>query len=213
VTINELARRALAARGIPATTVYHGFDIPGAGSPGRRQQVREQLRLPADQRLVLQPTRAIPRKNVPAGLAVAHQLAAAYWLTGPAEDGYQPELDALLSTAEVPVRRRLPPGVTMADAYRACDAVVLPSRWEGFGLPLVESALHRRPIAVGDFPVLAELAEFGFDWFDVADPTPLRRWLAAPDDDLLDRNETIARKHFGLAALTDRLAELLDDWR
>jgi mannosylglucosylglycerate synthase len=118
----------------------------------------------------------------------------------------------LLATADVPVRRRLPRGVTTADAYRACDVVVLPSSWEGFGLPLVESALHRRPIAVGDFPVLAELAEFGFEWFSVADSAPLCRWLTEPDEGLLDRNETIARKHFGLTALTDRLGDLLDDW-
>ena len=119
---------------------------------------------------MLQPTRGIPRKNVPAGLALAEALGATFWLTGPAEDGFAPELDALLAAAKVPVRRRLPSGLRMADAYAACDAVVLPSSWEGFGLPLIESALHRRPIAVGDFPVARELAAFGFRWFDVRDP-------------------------------------------
>jgi glycosyltransferase involved in cell wall biosynthesis len=207
VTINELARRALGDRGIAATTIYHGFgDRP---CPEHRDRVRRRLRVDGDGPLVLQPTRAIARKNVAAGLALTAALGGTFWLTGPAEDGYQRELDALLQASPVPVRRRLPAGVTMACAYAACDAVVLPSSWEGFGLPLIESALHRRPIAVGDFPVAHELAAYGFRWFSATDPEPLRAWLADPDPGLLDHNEAIAREHFGMEALRRRLGLLL----
>ena len=207
MTINELARHALAARrGIEATTVHHGFDARPC--PDRRDAVRGLLGAGTGP-LVLQPTRAIARKNVDVGLAVAEELGAAYWLTGPAEDGFGPELDRLLGAARVPVHRRLPPGVDMAAAYAACDVVVLPSSWEGFGLPLVESALHRRPIAVGDFPVARELAAYGFRWFPAAEPVALRRWTAAPDSALLDHNEAVARRHFGLEALAGRLDSLL----
>jgi glycosyltransferase involved in cell wall biosynthesis len=208
VTINELARRELAARrGITATTIYHGFDERPC--PRRRARVRAALGVPDHRLLVLQPTRAIPRKNVDAGLALAAALDAAFWLTGPAEDGYALELDGLVRAAGVPVLRGMPAGVSMAAAYAACDVVVLPSTWEGFGLPLIESALHRRPIAVGDFPVARELAAFGFRWFSPADPEPLRRWTAEPDPALLDHNEAIARRHFGLDALGRRLDLLL----
>jgi mannosylglucosylglycerate synthase len=208
VTINEPARRALAERrGIAATTVYHGFDERPV--PWRRTQIRAALGVPDRRTLVLQPTRAIPRKNVDAGLALAGALDATFWLTGPAEDGYAAELDRLISAAGVPVLRGMPPGVSMAAAYAACDVVVLPSTWEGFGLPLIESAFHRRPIAVGEFPVARELAAFGFRWFSPADPEPLRRWSAAPDRALLDHNEATARRHFGLDALVRRLDLLL----
>jgi glycosyltransferase involved in cell wall biosynthesis len=207
VTINEQARRALATRrGIEATTVHHGFDERPC--PDRRAWVRATLRVGRGP-LVLQPTRAIPRKNVDVGLALAAALGATFWLTGPAEDGFADELEHLLRAAGVPVRRGMPPGVTMAAAYAACDAVVLPSSWEGFGLPLIESAVHRRPIAVGDFPVARELAAFGFRWFSASDPEPLRRWLADPDPALLDHNEAVARRHFGLDALVRRLDLLL----
>ena len=207
VTVNDLARRSLMAeRGIAATTVYHGFAEQPC--PQRRDEVRELLGV-GDGVLVLQPTRAIPRKNVHLGLAIAEAIGATFWLTGPAEDGYADELAELLDGARVPVRRRLPDGVDMAAAYAACDAVVLPSSWEGFGLPLIESALHRRPIVVGDFPVARELAAFGFRWFPVDDPAPLRDWLADPDPALLDHNEDIADTHFGIGALALRLELVL----
>jgi glycosyltransferase involved in cell wall biosynthesis len=207
VTINELARRELwHRRGIAAITVYHGFaERP---CPEQRAAVRRRMRV-GDEPLVLQPTRAIARKGIATGLALTRAIGGSYWLTGPVEDGYQAELAALLGAGRVPVRRRLPCGVRMAGAYAACDAVVLPSSWEGFGLPLIESALHRRPIAVGAFPVAGELAGFGFRWFDAAEPAPLAAWLAAPDMELLDQNEAIAQARFGIDALTRKLELLL----
>jgi mannosylglucosylglycerate synthase len=207
VTINELARHALAARrGIAATTIYHGFaERP---CPEQRAAVRRRIRV-GDGPLVLQPTRAIPRKGIDLGLALTAAVGGTYWLTGPAEDGYQAELTTLLDDGGVPYRRRLPFGVQMAGAYAACDAVAMPSSWEGFGLPLIEAALHRRPVAVGAFPVARELAAFGFRWFDARDAGPLRAFLADPDDGLLDHNEVVAHAHFGINALARRLELLL----
>jgi glycosyltransferase involved in cell wall biosynthesis len=206
VTITDLGRRGLAAhRGITATTVYHGFD--DRPCPWRRAAVRAGLGVAGP--LVLQPTRAIPRKNVEVGLALARALGGTYWLTGPAEDGFVGRLEQLVRDAGVPVRRGLPAGVSMAAAYAACDVVVLPSSWEGFGLPLVESALHRRPLVVGDFPVARELGALGFRWSTPDDLDDLRDRLAAPDPGLLDHNEAVARRHFGMDALVHRLDVLL----
>ena len=207
VTINERSRRELADRGLVATTVYGGFPVPG---PGRRELARRRLGVAPGRWLLLQPTRAIPRKNVPAGLAMAEALAADYWLTGPDEDGYGPELERLLAAATGRVHRRVPDGLTMDDAYAACDAVVFPSTWEGFGAPLIEASLHRRPLAVGDYPVAAELAAFGFRWFPADDPTPLKAFLDHPDPALLAANHAIALAHFSLDALSAQLAALLE---
>jgi len=207
VTINELSRKQLADRGVDATTVYGGFPEP---APGRRDLARERLGAGPGRRLLLQPTRAIARKNVPAGLAMAEALHADYWLTGPDEDGYGPELAGLLAAARCRVHRRLPAGLTMDDAYAACDAVVFPSTWEGFGAPLIEASLHRRPLAVGDFPVAAELAAFGFTWFPAADPAPLGAFLDDPDPAVLAANAEVARRHFSMDALATQLAGLLE---
>lgn len=207
VTINELTRRELADRGIRAVTLYNTFltDPPR----GRRDRTRAQLGLGPHDRLLLQPTRAIPRKNIPAALALAERIGAAFWLTGPAEENYGPELERLLARARCRTYQRLAPGMTLADSYAAADVVSFPSTWEGFGNPLIEAAIHRRPLAVGHYPVMDEVARFGFRWFGVYDPEPLLAWLDDPDPTLLDHNQELARRHFSLASLPDKLASLL----
>jgi hypothetical protein len=216
VTINRLSRYQLANRGIGATTVYNAFDV-GAGvrrPAGRRDRagLRRRLGLTDQETLVLQPTRAIPRKNVAGGMRVATGLDAVYWLLGPAEDGYGPQLDALAAGAECPVILGTPDeveGVTVHDAYLACDVVVLPSTWEGFGNPTIESVVHRRPLAIGPYPVADELAAFGFDWFALSETDRLRAWLDDPDPTLLDGNLAVAAAHFSLVDLPDRIASVL----
>lgn len=208
VTINELSRKQLAEGGIEAVTLYNAFDT--APAPGRRARTREALGVSAE-RLVLQPTRALERKNVPGGLAVAEQLGAIYWLLGTAEEGFGPKLDGLLAAARCPVIFGWGTGgeLNMADAYAACDVVVLPSTWEGFGNPTIESAIHRRPLVVGSYPVADELLTFGFAWFRLEEVGRLAAWLERPDPGLLEHNEEIARRHFSADDLPERLAAVL----
>lgn len=196
VVINELSQRQLRARGIDATVVHNAIDV---------DEPRGEPVVEVDGLLLLHPARAIARKDVPAALRLAEQLGGTYWLTGPAEEGYP--IDDVLASARCPVLRRPMPSIP--DAYASCDAVLFPSRWEGFGQPVLEAAVHRRPIAVGPYPVADELRGFGFRWFPTDDARPLAAFLRAPDQAVHDRNEAVVREHFSLDRLRADLARLL----
>jgi glycosyltransferase involved in cell wall biosynthesis len=164
----------------------------------------------SDERVLLFPTRAIPRKNVAGALELATSLDATLWLLGPPEDGYESTLRELVANSPARVISRLPEGVGIHDAYAACDLVVMPSTWEGFGNPVLESVTHRRPLAVYPYPVLDEITAFGFRFFGLDDVGPIATFLDEPEEAMLERNVLIAREHFNVADLPARLAPLLE---
>jgi len=207
VTINRLTEAQMRERGVPATTIYNGFDLTADGD---RWGTRAALGVTPDERLVLHPVRAIARKDVPAAVTLAENLQATYWLAGPAEDRYDDHLAQVLAAARCRVIHRPPPS-SMADAYAASDVVAFPSTWEGFGNPPIEAAIHRRPVAVGPYPVADELRALGFRWFDPADAAALDAFLHHPDESLHDVNEAIARACFGLDRVRADVRSLLDE--
>jgi glycosyltransferase involved in cell wall biosynthesis len=206
VTINELSRLELKERGIDAVTIRNSFEC----SPprGQREETRGALGFGVE-RVALMPTRAIPRKNVAGGISLAQALDATFWLLGPTEDGYDQELETLLASSKARIVRGAPPGFSIHDVYAAADLVVMPSTWEGFGNPVLESVTHRRPLAVYPYPVLREIRDFGFHFFELGDVSALDRFLNEPCERLFDHNAAIAHEHFNVTDLPRRLAALL----
>jgi glycosyltransferase involved in cell wall biosynthesis len=206
VTINDISRRELQERGVRATTIRNSFDCDPPS--GQRADTREALGT-TNECLVIMPSRAIPRKNIEGAFALCEELDAVLWLLGPAEDGYGPTLEALMEHAPLRVLRGLPEGFDVHDAYAASDLVVMPSTWEGFGNPVLESVTHRRPLAVYPYPVLSEIESFGFHFFRLDDVDGVQTFLRTPNDELIERNAMLAREHFNVAGLPSRLAPLL----
>jgi glycosyltransferase involved in cell wall biosynthesis len=207
-TVNLRSRRELEARGYDRpVTVHNHFDFDAP--LGDRSATRKQLGFGDDEIVVLQPARAIERKNVPGGVLYAQRLAALlpdrevrYWLSGPAEDGYAPRLARVLDRATVPVTF----GRTdrSADAYAACDLVVLPSTWEGFGNPTIESIWARRACAAFPYPVLGEILATGIRLFSTERVESMAKFLTEPDtvrDQYFDVNIHRARLSFDLRDL------------
>jgi glycosyltransferase involved in cell wall biosynthesis len=210
VVVNELTLRELRDRhGIEATYIANAFDVDAAR--GDRVRTRDMLQIADDERLLLHPVRAIERKNVPAALALAEAVAGTYWLTGPPEEGYEATLDGLLACTSVRViREPIDGAIGLGDGYAACDAVLFPSTWEGFGNPPIEAAIYQRPAAVGTYPVAAEMRALGFRWLPTDDPEPLAAVLEHGADPLdLAHNHALARDHFSTERLRRDLRALL----
>ncbi len=179
----------------PATTL--GLSAAGA-------RVARELRLFEADPLLLLPVRMTRRKRIEVAidalalLRQAHRNAALVVTGGPgahnpANAAYATELSAqagpgvhLLHERGGRIGDRL-----VSDLYALADALVLPSANEGFGIPLLEAAVHRLPIICSDIPALRAIG--GPDATYVppdADAAALARAIAARLAD-----DPIARLH------------------
>ncbi len=211
VTINDHSRVQLANRGFDAVTLRNAFDLDPVR--GERERTRAEFGFAPDDVVLLQPTRAIPRKNIPAAIEFAAELARRepdrelrLWITGPAEDGYDDVFARLVAESVVPVTVGRAGGA--ADAYAAADLILFPSTWEGFGNPVIESIAHRRAIAVGNYPVLDELRGFGVHLLSIDDVDSVAAWLRSPDPAILEANVERVRPHCSLPDLPRRIANV-----
>lgn len=207
-TINLRSRRELEARGFSgATTIHNYFDLDPP--PGDRDATRAEFGFGVNELVVLQPSRAIERKNVPGAVRLAsyvarraHNPSVHLWIAGPAEDGYADTLSRIVERAEIPVT--VGRATRVDDAYAACDLVVFPSTWEGFGNPVIESIAARRACAVFPYPVLAEIVAAGVRCFSTEEPDTLVRFLAETEE----RRATYFDVNLRRAALSYSLADL-----
>lgn len=190
--------------------VRNAFDLDAR--PGRRDDTRCDLGFDPGDVVVLQPTRAIARKDVGRGVRLAERLAAElpgrcvrYWLTGPAEDGFAATLEEILGAARISTTHRRIDDA--ADAYAAADLVVMPSQWEGFGNPVIEAMVAHRPVAAARYPVLQELVDLGLHVLPVDDPAAVAAFVEAPDPAVLEENRAVVARELSLTDLPKRLTQ------
>jgi glycosyltransferase involved in cell wall biosynthesis len=137
--------------------------------------------------ILLHPTRLLRRKNIELSLRVLAALRAAgrdalLLVTG-ARDPHQAESDEYATSLHT-LRETLGAErdalflhdfftVTPRDLIRllgVADALFFPSHQEGFGLPILEAALHRLPIFCADLAPMNFLVEHRLSTFDPAAP-------------------------------------------
>lgn len=95
-------------------------------------------------------------------------------------------------------------------AYDGASVVALPSRAEGFGLPVLEAMSAGAPVVASDIPALAEVAGQAALLVPVGDETALARAIAAASAAGPERDELVRRGHaraaeFSWEAAAERL--------
>ena len=243
VTISEARRTELAAAtGMPAgeiRVVPNGIDRGRfLGLAPATLGLIDALDLHAAAPVLLTPARVMPRKNLELAVRVVVELRrsgedARLLLTG-APDAHDPgargQLDALrrLATAGGDGGHRADGGVhllvdgppawrsprVVADLFRVADALFLPSREEGFGLPVLEAGVSRLPVICADIPALRELAGDDATYVDPdADPAAVAALVRGRlDADPAYRLAARSRASFGWDAVFEtRIRPLLEE--
>ncbi|WP_395753418.1 glycosyltransferase family 4 protein [Prosthecobacter sp.] len=142
--------------------------------------------------VLLQPTRFVRRKNIECGLRLLAEIPEAVYLVTAAPDPHQKdgvkyfrELKRL--ARELGVHERVcflgEKGVLtdhdVRSLYRMADLLFFPSTQEGYGLPLIEAALHGVPVFCSHIPAHREVA-VGATFFKLtASPVGLARKIRA----------------------------------
>lgn len=200
VVVSEWRRRELAQLFglVPESiaVVPSGLDVQSflKLEPQTANLVR-QLNLLEAEPLLLLPVRITRRKNIELAVRTVAAMRetfpkATLVVTGPpgphnpANQAYFDELKSRRSRDLAPTGPKVHflaeivpeylPHVVIADFYRLADAIFLPSREEGFGIPILEAALVGMPIFCADIPSLREIASERATYFSPdADPKKL----------------------------------------
>lgn len=194
VTVSEPRRQELAAlTGMPPEQIHvisNGLD---AGRflklEAQTQDYIRQFNLLGVSPLLLLPVRITPRKNIELAIRALAEVRGRYpkamlVITGP--PGPHNPSNAAYFKLLTDLRESLGlkenviflaehtadyiPDEVIADFYRLADALLLPSREEGFGIPVIEAGLAGMPVFCADIPPLRELGGPFATYFSPDDP-------------------------------------------
>ncbi len=195
---------------------YNGVSAMFEPMPDAGSVVREELGM--DRPFMLFAGRREPRKDMPTLLAGFAALLDRFGdldlvLVGPDGAGWE-ETWSRVSPA-VAARTRLlghQPARRLAALYNAAELLVLPSRWEGFGLTAVEAMACDTPVVAARAGALPEVLGDAVEWFDVGDASGLAAGCTRLLEDSARHSEFVARGRERAAMYSwDRTARLTYD--
>lgn len=199
-SLNEVHASRLRKQGVQVIVAHPTIDAAGLRSRFTRAASRNLLGLPQDSVVVVHPVIPYPHKR--ADLAARFSAAlervlgreVVFWLTGVSQEHRraQPTLDAALDALGDRLKIGRCPDRAML--YAASDAVVMTSRWEGWGMPLVEAAAAGvLPIAT-PYPVLGEIHAAGVRTFTPDEVLANPALLTGAAADVLRANAAAAER-------------------
>ena len=98
--------------------------------------------------------------------------------------------------------------------YMVADALLFPSRQEGFGLPLLEAAAHRLPVFCSNIDPLKSIAPSGTLLFDLRDApgnVAERIWNAFEQDAIFKRKKQLMREYSAERLYLDKIEPIFWD--
>ncbi len=202
VAVSEVRRREFCKfAGLKETqcdVVPNGVDVPATLGLGKNVAAFSAKHGLFRRDLVLfHPTRVLARKNLELDIEVVAALRKqgvdAVCVVTAARDPHRPESDDYAETVRTLIaKRKLRDAVLLVGDvfepnedevrgfYALADALIFPSKSEGFGLPILEASLLRLPVFCSDIPSHRELADDRVTFFKLSDePAAIARKIVA----------------------------------
>ena len=239
VVINSYAAEQVALRtGMRSTLIPNvmPFETPPPPPDEVTASLRRELGIGADEILLLQPTRIVPRKRIERAIELARKLERPCCLlithsSGDEGDAYRQYLAEYAELLGVRVlfaaerfnhvRATTADGrrvFSLADAYHACDLVTYPSTLEGFGNAFLEAIYYRKPLFMSRYEIFKiDIQPKGFqvlafdDFIDDRTVAAVRDLLDHPEKvrAMVETNYRLGLRHFSFGVLRRRLCPLV----
>ena len=240
VVINQAAREDLAWRkGLPSVLIPNVLDFNNPPPPidDYSSDVRQEIGLEEDDRLILQPTRIVPRKGIEHSISLLRRLKdprckiVVSHQAGDEGNEYPEQIRDLAHDEGVDLRffgdrvadlRQIDNKgkkiYVLRDLYPHADLVTFPSLYEGFGNAFLEAIYFRIPILVNRYDVFArDIEPKGFcvplidGFINRKAVDEVRRIFDDSDyrEEIVDHNYEIARKYYSYRVLRYGLQTLV----
>jgi glycosyltransferase involved in cell wall biosynthesis len=184
VAITDSRRKALSSLlGIPVEeirVVHDAIDLDAIfGLHPKTRRLIAKYDLYEKDLLLLFPTRILPRKNIHIAIRIIHSLnemgvRTTLIITGPPDPHNPDVMDHFIDLKRMRSSLGLDEGVlflydegngkewlvpdeVMPDFFKIADALLLTSRVEGFGIPIIEAGAYKLPVFANDIPQFREI--------------------------------------------------------
>lgn len=241
VVINSFAARQVALRtGMNSMLIPNVIDFETAPEPldEYARGLRPALGLKSGQRLLLQPTRIVPRKRIEQAINLTHWLNSEAALVishssgdeGAEYEAYLSEYAEALNVTLIfaaglidHVRGTTADGrpiYSLADAYQQADIVTYPSIVEGFGNAFLEAIYFKRPIVMSAYEIFKiDIQPKGFkvvsfeEFITSQTIEQTQRLLHDPAyvAEMVEHNYELGRRHYSYKTLEEHLVALLGE--
>lgn len=239
VVINSLAGYQLSFRkGISNTIIPNVYDFsnpPGSVSSAIRKKLFQEVGLDDEDLFILQPTRAVARKQIEKSLEIVSmlnlknpKLVISHSLNDEKKAYYENikafarRLGVKLVSIEHLISARpgdSGKGFSIGDVYLCSDLVTYPSRYEGFGNAFLEAVYYRRPIVVNRYSIyVVDIEPKGFETITIDELVTqrtikaIREVLADKErrESMTDKNFRLGKEYFSYEVLERGLIHLID---